>query len=242
MPRFYCLAPIPISGQYVLPDDAAHHVRVLRLRVGDSIELFDGVGNVLAANLLLIERKQVVVDDITPLNVDRESKLSLTLAQSISSQDKMDWVIQKATELGVTEIQPLITRRCSIKLSDERSEKRQAHWEKVIISACEQCGRNTLPVLLPVKKIEHWLNEVKSSEQGKIMFLPTANQTLADLSLVEQGATLLVGPEGGFELDEIKLAKDAGFIDVVMGKRVLRTETAALAGIAVLQALWGDFK
>jgi 16S rRNA (uracil1498-N3)-methyltransferase len=241
MPRFYCLPPLPNCGTFELPADAAHHaLRVLRLREGNYLEIFDGRGNECTAKISEIKGKHVVVTEITATNTDRESPLKITLAQALSSTEKLDWVIQKATELGVTNIQPLATERSVTKLSQERSEKRIAHWRQVAIAACEQCGRNELPVIFEPLNILTWLQHTQALPTTKLILLPESNHLLSQQPKPIGAITLLIGAEGGFTTLEKNTASNCNFVSVCMGPRVLRTETAAVAGIAALQTLWGD--
>jgi 16S rRNA (uracil1498-N3)-methyltransferase len=242
MPRFYCPPPLPLSGSFDLPPDAAHHAaRVLRLREGDAVQIFDGIGNECHGAITGIGGKHVVVGNITTSNIDRESPLQVLLAQALSSSEKMDWVIQKATELGVTEIQPLDTNRSVAKLSAERAAKRMEHWQQVVISACEQCGRNVLPQIHAPLDIMLWLQQMKQQPDAKFILLPEGAASLHAQPKPQGRAVLLIGAEGGFTRAESETALHCGFTPIRMGARVLRTETAAVAGLAALQMLWGDF-
>ena len=242
MPRFYCTPPLPASGSFDLPPDAAHHAaRVLRLREGDRVEIFDGLGNECQGVIADLSGKRVIVGSIIASNVDRESPLQVVLAQALSSSEKMDWVIQKATELGVAEIQPLATERSVAKLSAERAEKRLEHWQQIAISACEQCGRNVLPKIHAPLDIMVWLQQMRAATNSKFILLPEGSTSLQAQAKPQGGVTLLVGAEGGFTQAESDTALRCGFFPIRMGARVLRTETAAIAGLAALQTLWGDF-
>ena len=241
MPRFYCPPPIPLSGSFNLPPDAAHHAcRVLRLRVGDSVEIFDGAGNECHGLITDLGAKHVVVANLAARNDRRESPLHTVLAQALSSSEKMDWVIQKSTELGVTEIQPLATERSVARLPSERAARRFAHWRQVAISACEQCGRNVLPEIHLPMDIMDWLQQIKSMPDTKYILLPDGTATLHDQPSPQNKTVLLIGAEGGFTLAESAAAMNCGFVPIRLGSRVMRTETAAIAGLAVLQSLWGD--
>jgi len=242
MPRFYCPPPLPNKGSFNLPPDAAHHAsRVLRLREGTAVQLFDGAGKECHGVITDLSGKQVVISDIQSVETDRESPLTTLLAQALSSSEKMDWVIQKATELGVTEIQPLDTERSVARLSAERAEKRMVHWQQVAISACEQCGRNVLPVIHPPLNIMVWLQQVRAADFSKFILLPQGASSLHSQPKPSGKAALLIGAEGGFSQAESDSALLCGFMPVKLGARVLRTETAAVAGLAALQMLWGDF-
>lgn len=242
MPRFYCPPPLPHTGSFSLPADAAHHAsRVLRLREGDSVQLFDGMGTECHGVLDEFSGKQVIVKDIIQIFVNRESSLPVLLAQALSSSEKMDWVIQKATELGATEIQPLATERSVAKLSAERAARRTEHWQQVAISACEQCGRNVLPVIHAPMDIMAWLQQMRASDSSKFMLLPQGATSLQSQKKPTGTAVLLIGAEGGFSEAERESAQLCGFMPIRLGARILRTETAAVAGLSALQTLWGDF-
>jgi 16S rRNA (uracil1498-N3)-methyltransferase len=243
MPRFYCPPPLPENGLFELPPDAAHHAsRVLRLREDDTVYIFDGIGNERCGKVAEIGGKRVVISNITVINNDRESPLKVLLAQALSSSEKMDWVIQKATELGVTEIQPIDTERSVARLTAERIEKRLEHWQQVVISACEQCGRNTLPQIHAPLDIMVWLQQMQKAPDVKFILLPQGTVSLHKQTKPQGRVTLLIGAEGGFTQAESDTALRCGFTPIRMGARVLRTETAAIAGLAALQTLWGDFR
>ena len=241
MPRFYCPAPLPSGGIFELPPDAAHHAaRVLRLREGDRVEMFDGLGNACCGVISEIGGKRVAVSKIDVVNANHESPLRVTLAQALSSSEKMDWVIQKATELGVAEIQPLDTERSVARLPAERAAKRLEHWRQVAISACEQCGRNLLPQIHAPLDIMAWLQQTKDRPGTKLILLPQGAASLRAQAKPQDRVVLLVGAEGGFTGAESGSALHCGFAPIRLGARVLRTETAAIAGLAALQTLWGD--
>jgi len=243
MPRFYCPPPIPRSGSLELPPEAAHHAaRVLRLREGDNVEIFDGSGNECRGVIAEISGKRVVVGNIAATDTDRESPLRVMLAQALSSSEKMDWVIQKTTELGVTDIQPLDTARSVARLSAERTAKRLEHWQQVAISACEQCGRSTLPQIYAPMDIMAWLQKMREMPVSKYILLPEGATSLPAQAKPQGKVVLLIGAEGGFSQAESDSAMLCGFTSIRMGSRVLRTETAAVAGLAALQTLWGDFQ
>ena len=242
MPRFYCPPPLPSSGSFDLPPDAAHHAaRVLRLREGDPVQIFDGLGNERHGVIAELGGKRVIVSGITAIEIDRESPLKVLLAQALASSEKMDWVIQKATELGVTEIQPVDTERSVARLSAERATKRLEHWQQVAISACEQCGRNTLPKIHAPLDIMVWLQQMQKLPDAKFILLPQGAASLHAQAKPQGRVALLIGAEGGFTPAESDTALRCGFTPIRMGARVLRTETAAIAGLAALQTLWGDF-
>ena len=243
MPRFYCPAPLPQTGSFDLPPDAAHHAaRVLRLRVGDAIQMFDGAGNECHGSIAELTGKRVLIENICAVAADRESSLHTVLAQALCGSEKMDWVIQKATELGVTEIQPLATERSIARLSPERAAKRNEHWQQVAISACEQSGRNVLPVIHPPLDIMVWLQAMRGEACSRLILLPEGAQSLRAQAQPKDKVVLMIGAEGGFSTAESDSALLCGFTPIRLGARVMRTETAAAAGLAALQTLWGDFR
>lgn len=242
VPRFYFPPPVP-NGEFVeLPPEAAHHAsRVLRLRINDPVQVFDGEGRAANAVIHEISGKRVVLDNLESCPEDLPPSLHIVLAQAMSGSEKMDWVVQKATELGAAEICPVQTQRSVAKLSAERAGKRAEHWRSVIISACEQCGRNTLPQVGAPQDLGAWLAQERDEPGAKFILQPEGAVTLSQQPRPQGRVVLLVGPEGGFSPDEVLMAQQAGFSPVLLGRHVLRTETAALAGIAALQTLWGDF-
>ncbi len=219
------------------------------MRVGDVCDLFDGQGNIASASITQIEKKSAQAQWSTSASraTANESPLHISLAQCLSSADKMDWTIEKAVELGVTEIVPLFSTRSQVKLSPERIAKKLEHWQRIIIAACAQSGRNVCPRLHSAQPIQTWLSSQQNTNDYKIIFHPDENlsapQRLKELTAphAAQAIQLLVGPESGFDAREIDSAQKCGFRPKVLGQRVLRTETAGLAAIAALQALWGDF-
>ncbi|MGB8411023.1 MAG: 16S rRNA (uracil(1498)-N(3))-methyltransferase [Gallionella sp.] len=243
MPRFYCPPPLPASGNFELPPDGAHHAtRVLRLREVDPVQIFDGLGNERHGVIAELSGKRVVIGDLAAVEIDRESPFKVLLAQALASSEKMDWVIQKATELGVTEIQPVDTERSVARLSAERAAKRLEHWQQVVISACEQCGRNLLPKIHAPLDIMVWLQQMQKTSDTKFILMPQGSNSLHTQAKPPGRVTLLIGAEGGFTRAESDTALHCGFTPIRIGARVLRTETAAIAGLAALQTLWGDFQ
>jgi len=244
-PRFYC-APgtsdqLILGATIQLPENAAlHATRALRLTLGDEAILFDGNGNDYLAELTGIKKNAVTAKIKTMHLVTNESPLSITLAQAISSGDRMDFTLQKAVEMGVTAIQPIASQRSVVKLSGERAEKRREHWQNVVISACEQSGRAFVPQVAPALPLANWL-AMMPTFSTKITLAPHASESLATLTKPNGDICLLIGAEGGLTADEISLAALKGFTSVRLGNRVLRTETAALAAIAAMQTIWGDF-
>ncbi len=206
------------------------------------MQIFDGMGNERHGVIAGPGGKRVLVNAIITVDSDLESPLKVMLAQALASSEKMDWVIQKATELGVSEIQPIDTERSVARLSAERAARRLEHWQQVAISACEQCGRNLLPQIHAPLDIMVWLQQMQKTADTKFILLPQGAVSLHEQSKPQGRVTLLTGAEGGFTQAESDTALRCGFIPIRIGARVLRTETAAIAGLAALQTLWGDFK
>jgi len=236
VPRLHVDAELSPQGTLLLPDDAAHHAaRVLRLREGDPVLLFDGRGGEYEARLSMPRRGQVLAEVGARRDLERESPLAVTLVQAVSSGEKMDFTIQKAVELGVAAIQPVLTEKSVVRLSAEREAKKLAHWRRVAIAACEQCGRNRIPEIRDPVALERY----RPGAGSKILLSPSGPGKLADLA---KGPVLLAaGPEAGFSDGEEQFLLRAGFQPVRLGPRILRTETAALAALAALNALAGDF-
>jgi 16S rRNA (uracil1498-N3)-methyltransferase len=240
-PRLYVPEEVPAHGICALPPEQAHHAaHVLRLAAGDAVIAFDGRGNEYAATVQRISKAGVTLAVGEPHAVDRESPIDVTLAQGISSGERMDYTIQKAVELGVTAIQPLATERSVVRLGAERAAKRLAHWQGVVVSACEQCGRNRVPQVFPVAPFTAWLGALPANAL-RLTLTPGAERRLAGLDRPATPIVLLVGPEGGLSPREHEDAIASGFTALRLGPRVLRTETAAVAALAALQTLWGDF-
>jgi 16S rRNA (uracil1498-N3)-methyltransferase len=240
-PRFFVpagLAPGQVGATIALHEAAAHHAtRVLRLAGGDALTLFDGTGGEYAVTLAHVDKRGATVRVEAFLPIDRESPLAVTLAQGIAANDAMDYAIRKATELGVTSIQPLVTARSAPLPPGERGDRRLAHWRGVAIAACEQSGRNRVPEVRPAQGVSQWLEAWTGSG---IVFAPDAQCSLAALAQPPAPVALLIGPEGGFDEREMRAARARDFHPVRLGPRVLRTETAAAASLAVLQSMWGD--
>ena len=237
--RFFFPEPLPAHGEVDLPDALAHHAtRVLRLAHGTDVVLFDGSGGERMARLQ-ISGRQCRVALGPALMVERESPLSVVLVQALASADKMDWVMQKAVELGVTAVVPLAAERSVLKLSGERAQRRLAHWQQVVIAACEQSGRNRVPLVQPVTSLATYLHARQDAVRW--VLAPGVGAPLKTMECPRSTLHLLVGPEGGWSEAELALCDGAGCVPVTLGPRVLRTETAGLAAMAALQALWGDF-
>lgn len=240
-PRFYCREVLSPGAHIDLPAPVARHaVRVLRLPPGAAVVLFDGRGGEYDARIERIERDRVVAALGAWRDVERESGLTVTLIQAVQAGEKMDYTVQKAVELGVSQIVPVDSRRSVTRLSGERAARRVAHWQGVAAAACEQCGRNQVPQLAPLEKLENWLARPANGTL-RLILAPDAEQALVDLPPVTN-VQMLIGAEGGLDPQEIIAAQQVGFKAVRMGPRILRTETAGLAALAAMQALWGDFR
>ncbi len=242
--RFFVPQGLAVGAERPLPADAAHHAaRVLRLAEGDPVALFDGTGGEYLGVIARIARGDVVVRATTFTDTEREPPVSVALAQGVSSGDRMDYTIRKAVELGIGTIVPVFTERSVVRLAGERADRRTAHWRALAVAACEQCGRNRVPDVVPPVAFVHWLGELTPPVAGeaRLTLSPGAEQRLADLPRPEGRITLLAGPEGGLTAEESALAQSRGFEAVRLGPRVLRTETAALAALAAILTLWGDF-
>ena len=243
--RFFCALPLSPGLSLDLPDNAARHAcRVLRLRVGDELVLFDGVGGEYGCCISEVGRDRVTVDVQNWRDIERESPLEITLVQALQSGEKMDMTVQKAVELGVTRIVPVASRRSVVRLEGERAERRVGHWRNIVVAACEQCGRNRLPEVSALENLGHWLGKPVPGGVLRLMLDPGSEQTLNDITppLSGGGVEVLIGAEGGLAPDEIQLAELAGFVSVRLGPRILRTETAGLATLSAIQCVWGDFR
>ncbi|WP_278959561.1 16S rRNA (uracil(1498)-N(3))-methyltransferase [Aquipseudomonas alcaligenes] len=235
--RFFIDAPLSL-GQHELPEAQAHYIgRVLRHAAGDAVQLFDGSGQEYLGALIEVGKKAVRVELREQLAGQAESPLRIHLGQGLSRGERMDWAIQKATELGVSEITPIVSERCEVRLKDERADKRLAHWRQVAISACEQCGRSVLPVIHAPVSLAEWQGHVQA--ELKLVLHPVAAPLESHAR--PHSLAFLIGPEGGLSEAEVAQAKAAGFHAARLGPRVLRTETAPVVALAVAQQLWGDF-
>ncbi|WP_416191928.1 16S rRNA (uracil(1498)-N(3))-methyltransferase [Neisseria sp. CCUG12390] len=240
MSRFYLAQPL-LTGQTIeLPDNIVRHLNVLRLKTGEEIVLFNGNGHAYPARLLDLEKRRARAEVLREENGNNESPLKITLIQSVSSGERMDFTLQKSVELGVSEIQPVISERTTVRLQGERAEKKVGRWQEIVISACEQSGRNTVPKVLPLVSFQTALNNMPS-EKTKLLLSLNRAQKLNQIQPSSDGLIFMVGPEGGWSAAEEEQAFAAGFQSVTLGPRVLRTETASLAAIAAMQTLWGDF-
>jgi 16S rRNA (uracil1498-N3)-methyltransferase len=237
-PRFYVDAALRAGSTCFLPEESAHHaVHVLRVRTGEEIRVFNGQGGEYPSRIAAIERLKVLVDVLSHDPVERESPLRVTLVQGVSAGEKMDFTIRKAVELGVAEIQPVLAAASVARPKGERATARQGHWQRVAISACEQCGRNRIPRVDPLRPAADYRD---AGQRTKVLLSPNSNLSFSKLKFGEEIA-LAAGPEAGFNAEEEAAFLRAGFVPAKLGPRVLRTETAALAALAALNALQGDF-
>jgi len=240
IPRIHTGQPLQAGASFDLePGPSQHIARVLRMRAGDALILFDGLGGEYPATISAVDKKTVTVSTGENLAREAESPLVIHLGIAVSRGERMDLVVQKATELGAAAITPLFTQRTEVRLKGEREEKKLAHWRQVAVSACEQCGRNRVPRIHPLQPLEGWLSAcdaaLKLVLHHRADEMPVGEQPPASIAL-------LIGPEGGLAEAEIAAAEAAGFLSLALGPRVLRTETAPLAALAVLQARWGDMR
>lgn len=240
MPRFYVDFALSPDSVVELPDNVVRHLNVLRVKNTEEIVLFNGNGKAYPALPEVLEKRRASVRILREEATDNESPLNITLVQAVSAAERMDFTLQKSVELGVAEIRPVISERCVVRLSGERAEKRVARWQEIVVSACEQSGRNIVPKVLPLTTYAQALQQLPQETTKLLMSLYRA-QKLSDVRPQSGKVVFMVGPEGGWTEKEEQQAFDAGFQSVTLGKRVLRTETASLAAIAAMQTLWGDF-
>ncbi|MBP0599167.1 16S rRNA (uracil(1498)-N(3))-methyltransferase [Herbaspirillum sp. LeCh32-8] len=240
MPRFFCPQALSVGSALALPEHIAHHVQVLRMQPGDNLTLFNGEGGEYTATLSTVEKKRAHAEVKTFSPREAELPYALTLAQALPEGSKMDWIVEKAVELGATAIQPLAAQRCVVRLAGERAEKKQAHWQGIVQAAAEQCGRNRLPHLGDLSDFKRWVGQ--SDLHRRILLSPRGEQALSGWARHHppQAVTLMIGPEGGFNPDEEELACAQGALMLTMGPRVLRTETAGMAALTTLNAIWGE--
>jgi 16S rRNA (uracil1498-N3)-methyltransferase len=241
IPRIYVPHPLTPGREIDLPQQAGEHiVRVLRLERGDPLRLFNGDGREYIGEIAAIAKRAVSARVLEATNApERESALRITLGQGIARGEKMDWILQKATELGVARIVPLVAERTEVKLDAERAERRLAHWEAVLASACEQCGRNRLPELARPMKLADWAASLGDEAGLRLALDPHGDANARDV-VPSMHVTLVVGPEGGLSAQDLAALAQAGFRGLRLGPRILRTETAGLAAMAALQAIHGD--
>ncbi|MEM6582194.1 MAG: 16S rRNA (uracil(1498)-N(3))-methyltransferase [Pseudomonadota bacterium] len=238
LPRIYTNQPLTENLSIELEAAPSRHLaRSLRMKPGDHLIVFNGKGGQYAAVVESVQRSTVNVTTNRFDAIERESKLSVTLGITVSRGDRMDWIVQKATELGVSGIVPLISERCEVRLKGDRIEKKLNHWQQIIASACEQCGRNRLPSIQPPLAIEQWINETDASL--KLVLHHLAEEAVA-LKDAPASIALLIGPEGGLTNEEVDAATHANFRAIRLGPRVMRTETAPIAALTIVQSRWGD--
>jgi 16S rRNA (uracil1498-N3)-methyltransferase len=240
-PRIYVAGPLPAPGaECALPDAAARHVGLaLRMRTGDPIALFTGAGGECAATIVGIDRRKVTVRIDRHDPVERESPTPVTLVQAVVAADMMDSIVRKAVELGAVAIAPVQAAR-SQHVSPERNDRRLAHWRQIVVAACEQCGRNRLPDVMPVRPFADWIDAVDASAGSVVLLDAAAARSLADVGRRGAPRMIGIGPEGGFTPDELRLAQRRHATLAHIGSRTLRAETAAVAALATLNAIAGD--
>ena len=238
MPRFFCDTDLVAGMETDLPQTVARHLMVLRMPIGSRLTLFNGKGGEYESELLTLGRNKASARILAHHPVERELPYRITLAQGLPEAGKMDWIIEKAVELGATAIQPMVAERSVGRLQGDRVEKRLERWRSVVIAAAQQCGRNTLPDILPLQTLEQILRN--SRETACILFSPRAKSTLSAWARQQEphGITILIGPEGGFSPSEERLAQESGAVFLSMGDRILRTETAGLAAVSAINAIW----
>ena len=240
LPRIHCDQRLGPGAQFALAPEAAQHVgKALRLKAGDALTVFDGRGGEYEAAIQRIDKDRVEVKLGAWRDVDTEPQLRVGLIQGLPEADKMDWVIQKSVELGVAWIQPIVCDRSVVRLSGERAARREAHWRRVAVAACEQSGRNRIPEVRPTLGFQSWI--AVPAEAHRWMLSPSGDP-IAGKSPTDRELELLVGPEGGLSDREQELALQQGCEAVALGPRILRAETAPLAALAAIHALWGDFR
>lgn len=241
MPRFYVETRLDADLELSLPEAVVRHIQVLRLQPGDALTVFNGQGGEYPATLLQLGKREARCR-LGAWQADRcESPLWLGLAQAISAGDKMEFTLQKGVEMGVNVFQPISTERSIVRLSGERAQKKIERWQEIVVSACEQCGRNTLPQVLPILSLADWLAQAAAAD-ARLMLSPLGDRRLADLAAAPQRVWLMAGPEGGLSAREEAQALAAGWQALKLGPRILRTETAALAAVAAIQTTWGDYR
>lgn len=236
--RFYLDAPLS-QGEQLLESDLAHYLgRVLRLGPGAQVQIFNGSGQEWPGEVVEVSKREVRLALAAPIDGMPESPLQIHLGQAMSRGERMDWAIQKAVELGVSQITPLTTEHCEVRLQGERADKRQQHWQQIAVSACEQCGRSYVPQVHAPMALADWLSSLEAD-----LKLVLHHRTDQDLRSLPTPASLglLIGPEGGLSSNEIGQAEAAGFHAARFGPRVLRTETTPVVALSLAQQLWGDF-
>lgn len=250
MSHFYLPGPWPqqgvdITDDLILDIKLAHHLRVRRIQVGESFKVFDGHGLSANAVLTAMDKKTAAVrlSEIQK-NLRSETKTPITLAQGMASSDKMDWLIEKSVELGISQVIPLHTERSVVRLDGERASKKTTHWQGILVAGSEQSGRTVIPTLGPIQNLPLWLSSLNPHEQSlRLMLSPRADASLLSVlkRCTPQALTLLIGPEGGLSESEEEQAKRAGFVPVSMGYRILRTETAGIVALSTIHTVWNQF-
>lgn len=241
-PRIYTDQPLSAGTTCALDVKSAHHVsKVLRMQPGQPLVLFNGDGHDYPSEISAISKKSVEAEVLECRAVHSESPLKIILGQVMSRGDRMDYAVQKSVEMGVTRFVPLVSERCEVRLKGDREEKRVSHWQSVAVSAAEQCGRARVPTIEPVMTLEEWFACSAGCDRRLVLHHRTT-QALDTLAPPARGLALLIGPEGGLSEAEIQAAEEAGFLAAALGPRVLRTETAPVAAIALCQYLWGDYR
>lgn len=240
MPRFFCPHALTIGKVITLPEAVARHVQVLRLAPGDTLTLFNGEGGEYAATLASIDKRSATAEVKAFSPREAELAHAIILAQALPEAAKMDWIIEKAVELGATGVQPLATQRCVVRLAAERAQKKLQHWQGVAVAAAEQCCRNRVPQIGDVANFPSWI--AQQDMHRRILLTPRADMSLTDWARHHppQALTLIIGPEGGLSDQEEDAALQHGALTLSIGSRILRTETAGMAALAALNALWGE--
>jgi 16S rRNA (uracil1498-N3)-methyltransferase len=240
MPRFFVDIALVCGERLRLPDTIVRHLQVLRMREGDALTLFNGLGGEYAATLNLLGKREAECTLDAFDGLSRESPLWLGLAQGISSGDRMDFTLQKGVEMGVSVFQPLAAERSVVKLTGERADKRIARWQEIVLSACEQSGRTIVPRVLPILTVAQWLAQPLETDV-RLLLSPLGTRHLSQIGAPAKSAWLMAGPEGGYSAQEETQALAAGWTPLKLGPRIFRTETAALAAVAAIQCVWGDY-
>jgi len=242
MNRFYHSKSININETIIMDDFAAHHaLKVMRLKTNDQLILFNGDGSDFTGQVIRISKRQVEVSIKSKKNIKNESNLKVILLQALTSSEKMDLIIQKTTELGISEIQPIICERSIVKIKNEKIEKKLSHWRQVSIAACEQCGRAKIPTIHKPENIIKYLEKTESKKDTKIILSPEATKSLNNfIPNMKQDIKVLIGPEGDFTKQELDFSIQKGFSPIKIGPRILRTETASMCILSILQYKYGD--
>ena len=242
MNRFYHSKSININETIIIDDFAAHHMlKVMRLKTNDQLILFNGDGSDFTGQVIRISKRRVEVSIKSKKNIKNESNLKVILLQALTSSEKMDLIIQKTTELGISEIQPIICERSIVKIKNEKIEKKLSHWRQVSIAACEQCGRAKIPTIHKPENIIKYLEKTESKKDTKIILSPEATKSLNNfIPNMKQDIKVLIGPEGDFTKQELDFSIQKGFSPIKIGPRILRTETASMCILSILQYKYGD--